>query len=181
MAFKKDERLAPPLMFAFRVAHEKRDAKKSVDLRDAAVQRILAPRRAANRAPISEAGLRREVNADIVDLLNTVNLNSALDLAEAPEVARSVLNFGLPDLSTRTLDDHRLVEISKELELALRTYEPRLVAGTLSVGRDPLVESESLRIKFFIKADLRSEPLDVPVEFVAEVELDSGKIKVDRL
>jgi type VI secretion system protein ImpF len=181
MAFKREERLAPPLMFAFRAAHEKRDAKKAADLRDANGQRVLAPRRAANRAPISESGLRREVNADIVDLLNTVNLDSALDLDEAPEVKRSVLNFGLPDLSNRTIDDHRLVEISKELETALRNYEPRLVSGTLVVGRDPLVESEALRIKFFIKADLRSEPLDVAVEFVAEVELDSGKIKVDRL
>ena len=28
MALKKNERLAPPLMFAFRTAHEKRDAKQ---------------------------------------------------------------------------------------------------------------------------------------------------------
>jgi hypothetical protein len=25
------------------------------------------------------------------------------------------------------------------------------------------------------------QPMDVPVQFVAEVELDSGKIKIDRL
>jgi type VI secretion system protein ImpF len=181
MALKKDERLAPPLMFAFRAAHEKRDAKKTMDLRDASGQRVLASRRAATRAPISETGLRREVNADIVDLLNTVNLNSALDLSEAPEVARSVLNFGFPDLSTRTIDEHRVLEISREIEQALMTFEPRLAGNTLSVGRNPLIDAEALRIKFFIKADLRAEPLDVPVEFVAEVELDSGKIRVDRL
>jgi type VI secretion system protein ImpF len=181
MVSKKNERLAPPLMFAFRAAHEKRDAKKTLDLRDASGQRVIASRRSPSRAPISESGLRREVNADLVDLLNTVNLDSAFDLEEAPEVKRSVLNFGLPDLSTRTIDEHRLIEISRDIEQALKAFEPRLAANTLSVGRNPSIDSEALRLKFFIKADLRAEPLDVPVEFVAEVELDSGKIKVDRL
>ena len=181
MVSKKNERLAPPLMFAFRAAHEKRDAKKALDLRDASGQRVIASRRSPSRAPISESGLRREVNADLVDLLNTVNLDSALDLEEAPEVARSVLNFGLPDLSTRTIDEHRLLEISKQIEQALMIFEPRLATDTLAVGRNPEIDPEALRIKFLIRADLRAEPLDVPVEFVAEVELDSGKIKVDRL
>lgn len=181
MGLKKDERLAPPLMFAFRAAHEKRDAKKAMDLRDASGQRVIATRRAQSRAPISEPGLRREVSADLVDLLNTTNLDAAFSLEDAPEVARSVLNFGFPDLSTRTIDEHRLVEISKEIERALETFEPRLATDTLAVGRAPLIDIDAMRIKFFIKADLRAEPIDVPVEFVAEVELDSGKIKVDRL
>ena len=181
MNLKKNERLAPPLMFAFRAAHEKRDAKKALDLRDSSGQRVIAARRVGARAPISEAGLRREVNSDLSDLLNTVNLNSAFDLEEAPEVAKSVLNYGFPDLSNRTIDEYRLVEISKQIEQALMTFEPRLATSTLAVGRNPEIDSEALRIKFLIRADLRAEPLDVPVEFVAEVEVDSGKIKVERL
>ena len=181
MALNTKERLAPPLMFAFRAAHEKRDAKKALDLRDAAGERVIAPRRAPSRAPISESGLRREVNADLVDLLNTTNLDAAIGLEDAPQVALSVLNFGFPDLSTRTIDEQRLIELSREMERALTIFEPRLSASTLKVGRDPFIDVEALRIKFFIKADLRAEPMDVPVEFVAEVELDSGKIKVDRL
>jgi type VI secretion system protein ImpF len=181
MAIRKNQRLAPPLMFAFRAAHEKRDSQKALDLRDAGGERVIAARRAPGRAPISEAGLRREVNADLVDLLNTTNLDAAIDLETAPLVARSVLNFGFPDLSTRTIDEQRLGEISREIEQALATFEPRLAQGSLKVGRDPYVDVEALRLKFFIRADLRAEPLDVPVEFIAEVELDSGKIKVDRL
>jgi type VI secretion system protein ImpF len=181
MALKKHERLAPPLMFAFRAAHEKRDANKAVDLRDAHGERVIAPRRAPSRAPITEAGLRREVSADLIDLLNTTNLDSAIDLEAAPEVARSVLNFGVPDLSAWTIDEHRLIEISREIERALIAYEPRLAAATLKVGRDPFVDVEALRVKFSIRADLRAEPIDTPVEFFAEVELDSGKISVDRL
>jgi type VI secretion system protein ImpF len=181
MALKKNERLAPPLMYAFRIAHEKRDAKKVLDLRNAGGERVIAARRAPSRAPISESALRREVNGDLGDLLNTTNLDAAIGLEDAPEVARSILNYGFPDLSTRTIDEHRLVDLSREIERALKAFEPRLDSSTLKVGRDPFVDDEALKLKFFVKADLRSEPLDVPVEFVAEVELDSGKIKVDRL
>jgi type VI secretion system protein ImpF len=181
MALKKTLRLAPPLMFAFRSAHEKRDAKVAMDLRDAGGERVIAARRSPSRSPISESGLRREVNADLSDLLNTVNLDAAIDLSDAPEVARSILNFGFPDLSTRTIDENRMAELSREIEAALATFEPRLDAKTLKVGRDPYIDPEQLHIKFFVKADLRAEPVDVAVEFVAEVEVDSGKIKVDRL
>jgi type VI secretion system protein ImpF len=177
----KTERLAPPLMFAFRTAHEKRDAAKALDLRDAHGERVIAARRAPSRSPISESGLRREVNSDLIDLLNTTNLDAAIGLEEAPEVARSVLNFGFPDLSAWTIDESRLLELSREIERSLTTYEPRLATATLKVSRDPFVDIEALRIKFFIKADLRTEPIDVPVEFVAEVELDTGRIAVDRL
>lgn len=181
MALKRNQRLAPPVMHAFRAAHEKRDSKTVLDLRDAGGERVIAARRAPSRAPISEAGLRREVNGHLSDLLNCTNLAAALDLDDAPHVARSVLNFGFPDLSTRTIDEQRLSDISREIEEALSTFEPRLSKETLKVGRDPYIDIENLRIKFFIRADLRAEPMDVPVEFVAEVEVDTGKIKVDRL
>ena len=181
MAQKRSDRLAPPLMYAFRAAHERRDAAKALDLRNAGGERVIAARRAPSRAPISESGLRREVSGDLVDLLNTTNLDAAVSLEDAPHVARSVLNFGFPDLSTWTIDEQRLIEISREIERCLTTFEPRLATQTLKVGRDPFIDIEALKIKFFIKADLRAEPIDVPVEFVAEVELDSGKIKVDRL
>ena len=32
-----------------------------------------------------------------------------------------------------------------------------------------------------VRADLLCDPVNVPVEFVADVELDSGKIKINRL
>jgi len=181
MQSKKIERLAPPLMFAFRAAHEKRDAKVALDLRDAHGERVIAPRRAPSRAPISEPALRREVSNDLADVLNTINLDAAIGLEDAPEVARSVLNFGFPDLAAMTIDESRLLTLSRDIEQALRTFEPRLDAQTLKVARDPYIDSDALMIKFFVKADLRAEPMNVAVEFFAEVELDTAKIKVERL
>jgi len=47
----RKDRLAPPLMFAFRSAHAARDAKKKLDIRDAAGERVIAGRRTSARLP----------------------------------------------------------------------------------------------------------------------------------
>jgi len=179
MALSKNDRLAPPLMYAFRAAHEKRDARQRLDLRDEGGERVIAARRATTRNPISESGLRREVMADLVSLLNTTNLDAAADLSELPEARRSILNYGFPDLSWRTLDENSLSDVAREIEVALTDFEPRLAPGSVQASRDANVAVEDLKLRFLVKADLRAQPVNVPVEFVAEVEID-GKIRIER-
>ena len=43
------------------------------------------------------------------------------------------------------------------------------------------VDASELQIRFLVRADLKCDPLNVPVEFVADVEVESGKVKIDRL
>ncbi len=181
MASNKNDRLAPPLMYAFRAAHEKRDAKQRLDLRDEAGERVIATRRVTTRSPISESGLRREVMTDLLSLFNTTNLNAAEDLSSLPAARSSILNYGFPDLSWRTIDENSLNEVSREIEIALADFEPRLARNSIQARRDLSTGAEELKLRFLVKADLRARPVNVPVEFVAEVELDSGKIKIDRL
>ena len=167
-------------MHAFRAAHSARDAKLEVDIRDQG-ERVIAPRRVTTRAPITETELRRLVGSDISALLNTVNLDSAEDLANAPEVRKSILNFGFPDLARISIDENKVLGVAKELETALRDFEPRLAPESIKVRRDDTVRADELRVRFLVSAELRVEPMDVPMEFVAELELHSGKIKIDRL
>jgi type VI secretion system protein ImpF len=180
VANAKNDRLAPPLMYAFRAAHAKRDAKAHHDIRDEAGDRIIAARRVTSRSPISESGLRREVMSDLVSLFNTTNLAAADDLSAAPAVRSSILNYGFPDLTWRTLDENSLDALSREIEVALTDFEPRLAPGSIRARRDTNVSEEELKLRFLIKADLLSRPINVNVEFAAEVELDSGKIKIER-
>jgi type VI secretion system protein ImpF len=180
MAAPKNDRLAPPLMYAFRAAHAARDARLEVDIRDQG-ERVIAPRRVATRTPITETELRRLVGSDISALLNTVNLDSAEDLANAPEVRKSILNFGFPSLNRRTIDENEVNGVAREIETALRDFEPRLVAGSIKGRRDDTVSPDELKVRFLVSAALKTQPVEVPVHFVAEVELDSGKIKIDRL
>jgi type VI secretion system protein ImpF len=181
VASNRKDRLSPPLMFAFRSAHAARDATKKVELRDEAGERVISGRRSAGRAPITESLLRREVGRDLEALMNTVALESAEDLSDFAHVRKSILNFGLPDLVHRSIDEATVDDIKTELESVLATYEPRLAPDSIHAARDQSVDSTELKIRFVVQAELRCEPVDVPVEFIADVDLDSNAIQINRL
>jgi len=172
------KRLRPPLMFAFREAHLEKDARTALDLRDEGGERVIAPRRAAPRAAITEPKLRREIAIDLDALVNTVNLGSAVDLSELEHVRRSILNHGFPDMTRLSIDEHRVDTIREDLAAALMGYEPRLIRNSIAVERDRTLDAAELKVRFLVRADLNCEPLNVPVQFVADLELDTGKIAI---
>jgi type VI secretion system protein ImpF len=180
MGNPKNDHVAPPVIRACRAAHRERDAKLQVDVRDGG-ERVIATRRVSARTPIAESELRKLVSSDLLALLNTTNLASAQDLSDAPEVRRSILNFGFPDLASRSIDERAVSDISRQIEAALATYEPRLARNSIKARRDDSVAADDMRVRFLVSAELRVQPLDVPVEFTAEVELDSGKVRIERL
>jgi type VI secretion system protein ImpF len=173
-------RLSPPLMYVFRAAHEAKDATKKVDIRNEAGDRVIAGRRLRARQVISESMLRREVSRDLEALLNTVAMESTVDMSGAAYVRKSILNFGLPDVSNRTIDENAVGSIPEEIRNAITQFEPRLAAASLHVERDTSVDPVELKVRFVVRADLTCDPVHVPVEFIADV-IDSGKITVNRL
>ncbi|HVY57275.1 MAG TPA: type VI secretion system baseplate subunit TssE [Xanthobacteraceae bacterium] len=177
----KKDHLSPPLMHVFRAAFEARDAKKKIDLRDDAGERIIASRRTARRAAITEPVLRREVARDLESLMNTVAMESSQPLDAFEYVRRSVINYGFPDIAHRTIDENAVDDIKDEIKTVLQTFEPRLVHGSVKVARDGTVDRAGLKVRFTVNADLFCDPVNVPVEFVAELEMDSGKIQISRL
>lgn len=79
------------------------------------------------------AVLRWQIEQDLLALFATRRMSSDTDLSDWPLVERSVLNFGIPDLSGITgsgLDTRRL---QRELVAAIKYYEPRLKSETLKV------------------------------------------------
>jgi len=177
----KKDRLSPPLMYAFRGAHAARDAKKKLDLRDEAGDRVIASRRSTARGAITEPLLRREVATDLVALMNTVALESCIDLEAFGHVRKSVLNYGFPDLVHRSIDELDSHDISAQLKAVLTRFEPRLLPASIQVTRDATIAKSELKVRFVVNAELACEPLNVPVEFVADVEFDTGKILINRL
>lgn len=173
-------RLSPPLMHVFRAAHEAKDAKKTIDMRNDSGERVLAGRRLRARHVITEPVLRREVYRDVDALLNSVALESTIDMTDAPFVRKSIINFGIPDITHRTIDEADVDKIPVEIKEALINYEPRLAAASVRVTRDTSVDPAELKIRFIVRADLTCDPVHVPVEFVAEV-IEPSKIIVNRL
>ena len=183
--FNKSNRLSPPLMWAFRSAAENRASRqKPTAGDDREGERFVAGRKGSSTASITEPILRREVWRHLEQLLNTVALESTVhDVVGAPHVRASILNFGLPDMAHRTIDE--LVgngrALERQIEIALQSFEPRLIAGTVKVRRDMTVDAVGLKVRFVVNADLSCRPVDIPLEFTADVEIVSGKFAVGPL
>jgi type VI secretion system protein ImpF len=178
---KKPDRFAPPLMYAFRAAFRDHDARKALDLKDESGERIIASRRASPRNVVNQSVLKEELAEDLVSLLNTVNMDSSENISQYKQVTRSILNYGLSDLAAVSIDENAVEGIAAELRSAFLDYEPRLIAQSIQVERDRTVDPTLLKIRFNVHAEMLATPVDVPVEFVADLELDSGKMKISRL
>lgn len=175
---KPKDRLQIPLMFAFREAFEKKDATTVEDIRVNG-ERVIAERSSMGRRGTEETLLKRDLEIDLAALVDTIDLGSVVDLEGFDYVKKSILNYGLDDLTHITLGSDASKEIVTQLKTALLQHEPRLTPESLIVeeteGRDDDVNQ---RVRFRVKAEMVCRPLDVPVEFVAELDTTSGKVIV---
>jgi type VI secretion system protein ImpF len=170
-------RLSPPLMFAFRDAHRARDAKLAVGQRTAGGQEVVGSRKSL-RIGVSEPELRAELSHDLSALMNTTNLEGVVPLDDEPRLRDSILNFGLPDIVHRSLDEQRTERITDEIRGALAAFEPRLIRDTLKVRRDMSVDAAQLVIRFVISAEMSCDPVAVPVEFIADMDVGNGDLAI---
>ncbi len=181
MATPRSARTLPPLHLIFARAHKAGDARKPLDRRDESGARIVSGHRGMGRHPVDEADLRAEVRDNLAGLLNTVHMEATEDLADAPEVRTSILNYGMPDLSRLTLDDIAVNDIGTSIRDAIVAFEPRVVPGSIDARRDAGIDTATLQLRFLVYAELKAEPLNIPVEFIAEVDNVLGKFRIERL
>jgi type VI secretion system protein ImpF len=167
-------------MFAFREANERKDAKKSINERVDGV-RVVSRRGSMHRRGMDEKSLKSSLVHDLNNLFNSINLHSSEPLDDLPYIRKSVLNFGLEDISNRTSEDHGIDQLTLDLRNNLLNFEPRLREETLEVTRSLEFDDVNQRLRFDIKADIVCRPLDIPIAFVVEVDTGSGKIKLSKL
>ena len=141
-------------------------------------QKLKSGRRLSRAHGVSEHTLISEVRRDLQALLNTVNLNSTQDLSDFPEVENSIVNYGLPDLSVHVVDTIRIERLADDIRQALIRFEPRMDPRTLQVVRDDNIESDTFKVRFLIKAEIRCDPIRIGSEFIADVDPSFGRIKI---
>ncbi|MBN9670370.1 type VI secretion system baseplate subunit TssE [Roseibium aggregatum] len=176
---KSTVKLHSPLMWAFRAMddpdYKAAQARQKEDVKD---RNLKSGRRLSRSYGVSEHTLLSEVRRDLQALLNTVNLNSTQDLADFPEVGNSILNYGLPDLSVHVVDSIRIEKLADDIREALLHFEPRMDPRTLKVERDEEADSDTFKVRFLIKAEIRCDPIRISSEFIADVDPAFGRIKI---
>ncbi len=142
------------------------------DLQD--VNQRNAQDQSANRERYTEAALRASVRRELNWLLNTVNLAATQDLSRTPQVATSVLNYGCPDLTGRAATVRAIEARTREMEAVIRLFEPRLDPDKLRVEAQPSIGADN-SLTYIIHGDITAAVRALPVEYVANVELETGQ------
>jgi type VI secretion system protein ImpF len=122
--------------------------------------------------------LRHSVLRDVSWLLNTDSLESVVDLTAYPEVAKSVLNFGISDLAGRTISGANLTDLEKGIKKALNIYEPRILPNSLKINVITSDEMSSLALSFDIEGDLWAQPLPLHLYLRTEIDKITGDVNL---
>jgi type VI secretion system protein ImpF len=120
--------------------------------------------------PRSLAQMKESVKRDLEWLLNSKRTPEPVPTG-LPHLERSLLTFGMPDLTALSLTNVQDQDsLGRAIETLIRRFEPRLtgvsVSQVESLGRDRA-------IRFRIDAMLRVHPAPEPVTFDSELQLGS--------
>ncbi|AMY08116.1 type VI secretion system lysozyme-like protein [Luteitalea pratensis] len=146
-------------------------------LTDEEPDRKLEPR---EQRALSKARLRQAVLRDLAWLFNTVKMESGVDLASAPYVRRSVINFGLSALSGKTASTMDALALTSAIKQAILDFEPRIVPGTLvvrTVVDAGLLDHHNI-IGVEIQGHLWAQPIPLELLVRTEIDLETGRVEI---
>lgn len=128
---------------------------------------------------LSIRALREGVVRDLLWLLNTTKLAACADLSGYPDVEKSVVNFGIPDLTGITASSVDPVALARSVREAVLTFEPRLNKSTVQV-RATVAEDRMAHntLVFEIEGELWAEPTPLRLLLRTELDLETGSVAV---
>jgi type VI secretion system protein ImpF len=131
----------------------------------------------ADKRNISMRRLREIVQRDLGWLLNSASLDTTEDLKPYPEVARSVLNFGMPSFAGTALHSIDPQATAQRIRQVIETFEPRL--GKVQVipeidGDKP----DAMTLSFRIEGELWGQPVSQHVVLQTRIDVETGDVRI---
>jgi len=131
------------------------------------------------RRVLNLSQLRAGVMRDVGWLLNTVHLHATQDLSAYPDVARSTVNFGIPDLAGTSAAGRNSEALERAVRKAVLDYEPRILAPslrvTIQIQPDQMTRHAMV---FIIEGELWAQPVPLSLYLKTEVDLETGTVTV---
>ncbi len=134
-------------------------------------QPIEAP---ANRL-FSLQTLRDSVRTDLESLLNTEKLDSLTNLTARPNVAKSVLNYGLGGFAGKTLSGTDPNKVAEAVRETLLKYEPRIMAESIVVRSKRKAATNAIVLE--IEGDLWAEPAPEHLYLKTTIDLEDSTVE----
>jgi type VI secretion system protein ImpF len=135
---------------------------------------------AGSRRIIDVNRLRQIILRDLAWLLNTSNLETERDLENHPHTARSVLNYGIVDISGTHATMDRAVQIRQSIRDAIEIFEPRILPESLNVTMHQEKIGSGAVISFEIRGELWAEPVPVDLYLKTALDVTTGEVTISR-
>lgn len=123
--------------------------------------------------------LKAAVLRDLSWLLNSSALSELQDLDAFPLVGRSVINYGIRDLSGTQLSGVDLDSLERMLRQAILDFEPRILRDSVQVraaADDTQLNHNALT--FEIEGELWAQPVPTRIYVKTELDLEVGDVTV---
>lgn len=128
---------------------------------------------------LSQKQFKDAVIRDLAWLLNTTSLDSCIDLSSFPRVQRSVLNYGMPDISGHTSHSIDTSDLQKALQRVIYEFEPRIIQNSLKVtvhsNPDDMTHNS---LVFAIEGVVFGQPMPFQVVLRSELDLECGQFRL---
>lgn len=126
--------------------------------------------------------LRTAVLRDLAFLLNTPSKPRFEDLHQFPRVARSVINYGITDLTGMTTAGITPTQMERLVQKSIQDFEPRIVSDSLRVNaiasRESWGNAADQKFEFEITGDYCPLPMPEALFLRTEVDLETGHCDV---
>jgi type VI secretion system protein ImpF len=123
--------------------------------------------------------LKAALMRDLAWLLNSPAPIESDGVSEFPNVAASVLNYGIPDLTGNTASGLSGTQLEKSILRAIQTFEPRMDHKTLSVRLISDGDGDSHNtIALEIRGEVLANQLADPLYVKTEVDLETGQFSL---
>jgi type VI secretion system protein ImpF len=131
------------------------------------------------RRLMSKAQLRQAVLRDLGWLFNASQPQPGWSESH-PELAGSVLNFGLPPLAGQRVSRLDVTQLERTIVQAILRFEPRILPQTLSVhalASESVLDTHNM-IEFEIRGHLWAQPVPLEVLLRTKLDLEAGQVEV---
>ena len=128
-----------------------------------------------NQRVLSESKLRACVLRDLSWLLNNSNFESVYSLDSWPQIATSVINYGVPDLNGVPASGVDAVQLQRAIRNAIEQFEPRILSESLRVS--VIKNSDEMRpnsLVLTIQGELWAQPVPIELYLRTELDLENG-------
>ena len=115
---------------------------------------------------------------NLESLFNADPIESGRDLSAFPETRQSVLNYGIGLGTGRSISTVNPREFEAAVANAIRAFEPRLDANSLSVSMVTRPADEpATDVQLIIEATIRGQSAGVPMRMLTDIDVVNGSVR----